>query len=340
LAESIVLVGGDTLLGREVGEVFAGTDMGERLRLIAAVPEEAGVLLTDVGGEPGILARLDPEAVEDAAVVILAGTPQSSQEALAAKPTGVIVDLTFVTEEDPAARVRAPYLYAQDDDPQSGEAGFESEDPSEGPQVSAHPAAIVIALVLRRLNAVYPIARSIVHIFEPASERGTPGIEELQQQTVNLLSFQPIPKKVFDTQVAYSLLPQLGEEAAPTLESIEERIERHLASLLERLDGVPMPSLRLIQAPVFHGISFSFWIEFEESPGTSEIEDVLSREPFDLRTAGVEPPNNVAVAGQSGIAIGAIAPDRNSASAFWIWAAIDNLRLAAENAALIARESL
>jgi aspartate-semialdehyde dehydrogenase len=100
-----------------------------------------------------------------------------------------------------------------------------------------------------------------------------------------------------------------------------------------------MPSLRLIQAPVFHGYSFSFWIEFDEAPGASDIEEVMGQEMFDVRGADLEPPNNVGVAGQSGIGIGAITPDRNSASALWIWAAVDNLRLAAESAALIVGEA-
>ena len=190
------------------------------------------------------------------------------------------------------------------------------------------------------LNVNYPIARAIVHIFEPASEHGTAGIEELQQQTVNLLSFQPVPKKVFDAQLAYAMLAQLGSEAPVPLAEVEDRIERHLASLLERLDGIPMPSLRLIQAPVFHGYTFSFWIEFEDAPAASDIEDAMSHDLFDVRTGDLEPPNNVGVAGQSGIAVGAIAPDRNNGNAFWIWAAVDNLRLAAESAAMIAGEAV
>ncbi len=187
-----------------------------------------------------------------------------------------------------------------------------------------------------------PILRAVVHIFGPASEYGTAGIEELQQQTVNLLSFQPVPKKVFDTQLAYSMLAQLGSEAPVPLSDSEDRIERHLASLLERMDGVPMPSLRLIQAPVFHGFSLSFWVEFDEAPGASDIEDAMSmnNDVFDVRAGDLEPPNNVGVAGQSGIAVGAITPDRNSGSAFWIWAAADNLRLAAESAAMIAGEAV
>jgi hypothetical protein len=64
----------------------------------------------------------------------------------------------------------------------------------------------------------------------------------------------------------------------------------------------------------------------------------MSQEPFDVHGADLEPPNNVGIAGQSGVAIGAILPDRNNGSTFWLWAAVDNLRLAAETAALIAAE--
>jgi hypothetical protein len=64
----------------------------------------------------------------------------------------------------------------------------------------------------------------------------------------------------------------------------------------------------------------------------------MNQSPFDIRTSDLEPPNNVGMAGQSGIAIGAVTPDRNSGNAFWIWAAADNLRLSAENAAKIAAE--
>jgi aspartate-semialdehyde dehydrogenase len=328
LADTIALVGGETLLGRELRDVFGETALGRQVRLVAGAEEETGTL-TEIGGSPSFLAKLDPDAVEDAAVVILAGSPESSKAALDTHPSGLVIDLTYAAENDPAARIRAPQVE-----------GVDYEFDHTGPQIVAHPAATAIAMVLKRLHANYPIARTVVHIFEPASEYGTAGIEELQQQTVNLLSFQPVPKKIFDTQLAYAMLAQLGSEAPVPLNELEDRIERHLASLLERMDGVPMPSLRLIQAPVFHGYSFSFWIEFEEAPSASDIEDAMNQEMFDVRASDLEPPNNVGVAGQSGIAVGAITPDRNSGSAFWVWAAIDNLRLAAESAAMIAGEEV
>ncbi len=48
---------------------------------------------------------------------------------------------------------------------------------------------------------------------EPASEYGRAAMDELHQQTVNLLSFQTLPREQYDAQVAFNLLPELGEAA-------------------------------------------------------------------------------------------------------------------------------
>ena len=124
------------------------------------------------------------------------------------------------------------------------------------------------------------------------------------------------------------MLARYGEEAVEPLESIEQRVERHLASLLAGWPSVPMPSLRLIQAPVFHGHSFSVWVEFEEQPGVKVISEALAAGGIDVRSE--EPPSNIGAAGQSGLSVGAIAVDANNPRACWFWAVADNLRLAAE----------
>ena len=55
--------------------------------------------------------------------------------------------------------------------------------------------------------------RSVVcTVMEPASEHGQKGMDELHEQTVNLLSFQELPKNVFDTQVAFNMVGDLRTE--------------------------------------------------------------------------------------------------------------------------------
>ena len=99
-----------------------------------------------------------------------------------------------------------------------------------------------------------------------------------------------------------------------------------------------MPSLRVIQAPVFHGYSFSAWVEFEDPPELEALESSLTVAGIDVRGEEFEPPTNVGHAGQGGIAVGAISPDRNDATACWFWFVADNLRLHAENAVAVALE--
>ena len=135
------------------------------------------------------------------------------------------------------------------------------------------------------------------------------------------------------------MLSEYGSEAPLSLAEIELKIDRHLASLLAT-SGSPMPSLRLMQAPVFHGYSVSAWVEFEENPGMDRIFQALGSSHIDVRTADHEPPTNVGVAGQGGITVGSIAQDRNQPRAWWFWMVVDNLQIVAENTAEVVREYL
>jgi aspartate-semialdehyde dehydrogenase len=328
---TVALVGSNSLLGREIRDIAATTAPELHLYLIAADDEKAGTL-TRVGDEPAVVNELTLKGLADAHVVVLAGSAESARKALkilGEDPGIPVIDLTGSTEERPDARLRAPQVEE------------ESDDADAAVHVIAHPAAIAMALFLRRLHAHDPIARAVIQILAPASEHGAPGVEELQQQTVSLLSFKTMPKTVFDSQLSFNLLTQYGEKAPVSLEDSELCIERHLATLLA-LPGeggdAPMPSLRLIQAPVFHGYSFSVWVEFDGNPGLEAVESGLAAGAIEVRSGEFEPPNNVGQAGQSGITVGAIAVDRNNPEACWFWVVADNLRISAENAVAVIRQ--
>ena len=338
-APVIALVGSESLMGRELRDIAATSTPEIPLKLIAAEDEQPGAL-TRVGDAPAVVGGLDAESLAGARAVVLAGGAESARQALElldGDDDTAVIDLTGIAEERPDARLRAPLV----------EAGAEAEDDFEDKadarvHVIAHPAAIALALFLRRLHEHDPIRRSVVEIFAPASEHDARGVQELQQQTVSLFSFQNLPRAVFDAQLSFNMLPRLGEEAPASLEDTELRIERHLATLLALPgagSGAPLPSLRLIQAPVFHGYSISAWVEFDDgNPGIEALEAILAAGPIEVRTGEFEPPTNVGQAGQGGIAVGAVSVDRNNPEACWFWLVADNLRLAAENAAEVARQ--
>lgn len=332
---TIALVGSDTLLGREIRDIVATSDAGISLRLIADTEEVAGAL-TRVGDEPAVVGGLTAESLAGARAIFLAGSADASHKALALaadEPEATIIDLTGAAEDRPDARLRAPLVESAED--------ADEDEYASAVQVIAHPAAIAMALFLRRLHSLEPVRASVIQIFAPASEHGTAGVEELQGQTVSLLSFKKLPHAIFDTQLSFSMLAKYGEEAQVPLEETELRIERHLASLLALPgsgEGVPMPSLRLIQAPVFHGYSFGAWVEFDSDPSWESLESGLVTGSIEVRGIDFPAPTNVGQAGQGGIAVGAISPDRNRPEACWFWLAADNLRLTAENGVAVARQ--
>jgi aspartate-semialdehyde dehydrogenase len=323
----VAVVGGGTLLAREIRELLSESKPAPRVQLVSSTADSSTILATE-DDEAVVMIPLNAESLDGAKVAFLAASPASSRRAAKLNRAGgpVLIDLTGALEEQPQARLRAP-----------------TAEPTAQPvralvQVIAHPAAIALAMLLAKLARTGTMRRSVIHIFEPASERGQRGLDELQQQTVAVLSFKKLKTDVFDAQLGFNLLARYGEEALEPLESIEQRVERHLASLLAAWPGVPMPSLRVIQAPVFHGHSFSVWVEFENNPDSAAIAVGLAKQGVDVRPG--DPPTNAGIAGHSGISVGAIAPDPNNSRACWLWLVADNLRLAAENSVAVAREVL
>jgi aspartate-semialdehyde dehydrogenase len=318
----ISIVGSETLLGRELRGSLGEHGFSKALQLIGAQDELA---ITAEGGEPAIITPIDSDRLQGSDVIFCAGTPESTRKAydLAGdRPT--FVDLTYALEEVPEARLRAPMV--------------DATEAISRVHVLAHPAATAIALVLSNLPAA--VKHATVHVFEPASERGQAGILELQNQTTNLLAFKKMEKKVFDAQLAFNMLARFGEDAPDQLQNVEQRIERHLVSLLAIGKSIPMPSIRLTQAPVFHGYSLSFWVEMEQWTDAAAIEASLASPHIEVRSAEFDAPSTVGVAGQRGLIAGVIEPDRNHPHGVWIWVVADNFRLLVDNAMDVARVML
>src|SRR5207244_1433932 len=144
---------------------------------------------------------------------------------LAREAGSAIVDLSYALENDASVPVRAPWI--------EREIGRQTQLNLDSSAVMiAHPAAVTLALLLLRAQKAGTIRRAAATVFEPVSEQGRRGMDELHEQTVNLLSFQQMPTGVFDTQVAFNMLGRYGPASASSLEAIERRIGNHLRTLL------------------------------------------------------------------------------------------------------------
>jgi aspartate-semialdehyde dehydrogenase len=180
-----------------------------------------------------------------------------------------------------------------------------------------------------RVQKAAKVVRASATVFEPASEHGQKGMDELHQQTVNLLSFQQLPKSVFDAQVAFNMLARYGEQAISALATIENRVNKHY----RKIAGASAPdlSLLLLQAPIFHGHAFAIHVEIDQLVDIQSIAEALAGEHVNLTLGADDAPSNVNAAGQSDVQL-SVLPDSSQPRGFWLWAASDNLRIAAQTA--------
>jgi len=324
----VAIVGASTLKGREIQSVLRDRKFPLKKLVLLDSDEELG-RLSEFEGEPVVSLAISESSLEFLDVAFFASKPEEvrAHAHLAARNKFLLVDLSHVFSEDASVPV---FLENQPADrPIASSLGLAA---------SPHPAAITVAAILLRLSHAFTIGNAVVSIFEPASERGNSGVKELKQQTISVFSFQKIPQTVFDRQLAFNLLSRLGEDAKEQLMTSERVIARHIKALLK--PGSPLPSIVLIQVPVFHSHAFCFFVEVDAAVPIADLEQCLESNAISVSVTDDEPPSPVQVAGTAGIQVGGMKRDFLNPRGVWFWAASDNLRLAAVNAVMAAERYL
>jgi len=319
----VAIVGAAALKGKELAELlnernFPAVDV----RLLD--DDESLGQLEAMGDEITFIQSLRSEQFENVDFTFFASDPECTRKNWKTARDGgsVIVDLSFALEDEPGATVRS--LWVERD---RGRVLTPELQP--GPCVTAHTAAVVLALLMLRVQRAGPVRRVVATVFEPASEHGQKGMDELHQQTVSLLSFQQLPKDVFDAQVAFNMIARYGRKSQPALETVEDRILRHYQEIAGA--DAPQPALLLLQAPIFHGHAFAIFVEMECPVDLAALSQALAGDHVTVTTSEEDSPSNVNAAGQGDILV-SLGNDGNNKNGVWLWAAADNLRIAAVTA--------
>lgn len=313
------IVGAASLKGKEIAEMlnerkFPAADV----RLLD--DDESLGQLEAMGDEISFIQRVRAEQFDNVDFTFFASDAECTRRNWEhARDAGsTIIDLSGALEKEAGASVRSLWVERE-----RGQVPPPELQP--GPCIIAHPVAVTLALLLLRVKKAGAIRRVVATIFEPASEHGQRGMDELHQQTVNLLSFQPLPKDVFDAQVAFNMIARYGQNSHPSLDSIESVILRHYGTIAG--EDAPQLSILLLQAPVFHGHALAVFVEMENHSEIQTLSQALEGD--HVKISGPEDsPSNVSSAGQQDILV-SVRADPAQANAFWLWAAADNLRLSA-----------
>jgi aspartate-semialdehyde dehydrogenase len=313
----VAIVGASSLKAKEVAEILRDRNFpAVDVRLLD--DEESLGQLEAVGDEMSFIQSVRAEQFENVDFAFFACDVRSTRASWKqARDLGdTIVDLSYVLEDEPGVAIRSPWVERQ-----LGQLPIPALQPV--PVVTAHPAATVLALLALRCGNTAKVERIAATVFEPASEQGQKGIDELQEQTVNMLSFHEMPKSLFDIQVAFNLAARFGTNSHLSLDATAARIAKHYKAIAP--DAV-VPALQLLQAPIFHGYGFSAYVEFGSVVSIDDLSKALAGDHVVVNPE--ESPTIVSSAGQDEIQV-AVKADSGNKNAAWIWATADNLRVAA-----------
>jgi aspartate-semialdehyde dehydrogenase len=306
---NIAIVGSTSLLGKELQDVLESRSLPVGHLALLETEEYAG-LLQEFAGDIQITQVISPDAFDDIDIAFFACSPEIMRSYIAsgAKFPDLTIDLTQ------AGNTGTLYLHGISDSRLLRPQGY---------FVNPHPAAIAIGRILSGLHNTFAVQSATVTVLEPASERGNPGVDELQEQTVSLLNFQQVEKKVFSGQLAFNILPETETES---------RTEARILDQLDLILGktVPKPAITALQVPVFHSHTFSIAVDLLGMPAVEEVWTHLTHNPEFAGDDSVGGPSPVKVVGSEKIHIGRVR--HVNAGLYAIFAVADNLRIAASNA--------
>src|SRR5438046_3229820 len=307
---NIAIVGSTSLLGKELRQMLDDRSLPVG-RLAMLETEEYAGLRQEFAGDIRITQVISPQALDDIDIAFFTCSPEIMQSYLAsgAPFPELTIDLTQT------GQTGILFLHGV-----SGASVLRRK----GYYVNPQPAAIVLGRVLSDLHNRFAVQSAAVTVLEPASERGNAGLDELQEQTVNLLNFQKVENKIFQGQLAFNILPET-EVAART----EWRIAEQLNEILGKT--FPRPIISVVQALVFHSHAFSIFIRLLAATSPEELSAQLRRNTHFSTSSFSGGPSPVGVVGTETIHIGRV-QFLPSSDTYGLWVVADNLRIAASNA--------
>jgi len=323
-SQRIVIAGASSLLGAELKSLleesrFAGWDF-------SLLDEEIAVgTLTEAAGEPAVIQPVEEGSFVRAKLVFFTGSAAFTERNLpAASESGAtVIDLSGA---ELSAREASVWFAIEGVGQNAGK----------NKTLYAVPSAPALAAG-RLLDALgrAGLSRLALIFFRPVSEAGRAGIEELESQTTQLLSFQSAGEPVFNTQVAFNLLDRYGSASRENLQSVRARIRREIAAAGRDL---VRPSIQVLHAPVFYGYTFLAIAELDSNQSTGALIEICRKAGFTLDSDASSPLGNLNASGDSAIHLALPEDDSAHPGSWWFWGAADNIRLPAATAVKLAEK--
>lgn len=195
-----------------------------------------------------------------------------------------------------------------------------------------------LVMALKPLHDAVGVKRVVVTTFQSVSGTGSAAMDELMEQTKDLLAFRDIKTEVYPYQIAFNLLPHIGSFNDGGDCSEEVKIAKETRKILNA------PGLRVtattVRVPVLRCHSEAINVELERPLTANEARAALAAMPgvivYDDPVKKLYP-MPLDATGKDEVYIGRVREDESITNGLNLWVVSDNLRKgAALNAIQIA----
>ena len=324
---NVAILGATGAVGREMMKILAERSFPvEELRLLAS-PRSAGQKLLWQGRELTVQPAED-SAFEGMDVVLGAAENDIAKRFAPAivKAGAVFVDNSSAFRMDPNVPLVIPEINPEDVRRHKG--------------IIANPncTTIVSLVAINALNQDSPIQSIIASSYQAVSGAGAGGPRELMEEVELLREGKPVHPQVFQYQIAYNVIPQIGGEVYEGYTSEEMKMQNEGRKIMH------LPDLRVsctcVRVPVVRSHSVSLVVRTREKISVRRARELIAAAPGcrlvdDLKNK--QYPMPLDTSDQDLVFVGRIRDDLTSENGLNIWCCGDQVRKgAATNAVQIA----
>lgn len=309
----IALVGSTSIIGKEVCSLLETSTLADSEVDLLDSKEFEGVI-SEYRGEARLVTSVKKDSFLHSDLIFLCCRREEAREYICfpRKKSSYLIDFSMESRKDRVAPVINCGINIQD------------IKRNQGILTSPHPIAMMLSNLLFPLDRAFGIHFATVNVFSPVSAFGEKAIEELYQQTVNLLNFKEIPKEIFKEQLAFNIIPDFTEEQMSKKNSLTAKISEEIFAILGWKSR--KLAIKIIVVPVFHCHSSSLHVRFSKQVGRDDLAQVLAdHEGINWIPEGEVAATPVRVAGQQGMQLSNIEEDGLSPKGYWLWSVSDHV---------------
>ena len=314
----VAVAGATGAVGNEMLRILEEQEFPVASLKLLASSRSAGKTL-DFRGESLHVEELRDDSFEGVDIALFsAGASPSRQFAPAAAESGcVVIDNSSGWRMDPEVPLVVPEVNPH------AVADYRNKGIIANPNCST----IQMVVVLKPIYDAAGIERVVVSTYQAVSGTGKNAMEELTEQTRNLLTFQEVTPEVYPHRIAFNCFPHIGSflENGYTEEEMKMVHETH--KIME--DPNIRVSATTVRIPVFYGHSEAVNIQTERKLSAKEARVLLFQAPgvrvMDNPDERIYPMPSEA-AGINDTLVGRIREDISIENGLDLWIVADNIR--------------